>query len=125
MSGSRWVKLGPAADIAPGKTGDFQLDDHSILVANCDGTYFAIEDRCTHDDGPLAQGRLSRCQIECPRHGAKFDMKTGKALTLPAFSPVAAYAVRETDDGVLEVDLGVMKPAARFEDPRGTFTIGT
>lgn len=99
--------------------GDFAVEDHSILVANCDGSYFAIEDRCTHDDGPLAQGRLARCQVECPRHGARFDMKTGKALTLPAFSPVAAFPVRVGEDGILEVDLSVAKPAGRFEDPRG------
>jgi 3-phenylpropionate/trans-cinnamate dioxygenase ferredoxin component len=105
MLESRWVALGPASDIPVGKTSDFEVQDHSILVANCDGTYYAIEDRCTHDDGPLAEGRLFRCQVECPRHGATFDVKTGKATALPAFKPVASYAVRVTAAGVLEVEL--------------------
>jgi 3-phenylpropionate/trans-cinnamate dioxygenase ferredoxin component len=105
MTESRWVALGPAADIPPGKTADFEVKDHSVLVANCDGAYYAIEDRCTHDDGPLAQGRLYRCQVECPRHGATFDMRTGKATALPAFRPVASYPVRVTAAGVVEVKL--------------------
>ncbi|MBI2765248.1 MAG: non-heme iron oxygenase ferredoxin subunit [Chloroflexi bacterium] len=105
MSEGRFVALGPAADIGPGETKDFEVEDHSILVANCGGTFHAIEDRCTHDNGPLAEGRLVQCQIECPRHGARFDMKTGKALTLPAFIPVAAFPVRVTADGTLEVEL--------------------
>jgi 3-phenylpropionate/trans-cinnamate dioxygenase ferredoxin component len=124
MSEDRYVPLGEASEIAPGQTRDYQVEDHSILVANCDGVYYAIEDRCTHDDGPLAQGRLRRCEIECPRHGAKFDLKTGKATALPAFSPVAAYPVRVTDDGVMEVNLAVDKPSPRFEDPRGGFSFG-
>jgi 3-phenylpropionate/trans-cinnamate dioxygenase ferredoxin subunit len=105
VSEGHFVTLGAAGDIGPGETKDFAVEEHSILVANCAGSYYAIEDRCTHDDGPLAEGRLDGCQIECPRHGARFDMKTGKALTLPAFIPVAAFPVRVTADGALEVEL--------------------
>ena len=120
-----FTALGPASAIAPGKTKDYEVDDdHSILVGNCDGTFYAIEDRCTHDDGPLAQGRLYHCQVECPRHGAKFDMKTGKPTALPAFSPVRSYPVRVTKEGILEVNLAVKKPGAVFEDPRGGFKYG-
>lgn len=124
MSGGTFVKLGPASDVAPGKTKDYQAGGHSILVANCDGRYYAIEDRCTHDDGPLAQGRLYHCEVECPRHGAKFDMKTGKATALPAFSPVASFPVQVNADGDLEVDVSAPKPGPRFEDPRGGFSFG-
>jgi 3-phenylpropionate/trans-cinnamate dioxygenase ferredoxin subunit len=81
-----------------------------VLVVNCDGRFYAIEDRCTHDDGPLAEGDLLGCHVECPRHGARFDAETGKALTLPAVRPVASYPVRVTDDGALEVDLNVETP---------------
>ena len=116
--------LGPAADIPVNKTKDYQVGEHSILVANCAGVYYAIEDRCTHDDGPLADGRLYQCQVECPRHGAKFDMKTGKATALPAFSPVASYPCRVNEKGDLEVNLEVPKPKAVFDDPRGKFSIG-
>ncbi|MCC6382858.1 MAG: non-heme iron oxygenase ferredoxin subunit [Dehalococcoidia bacterium] len=103
--------LGPA-DVADGETRDYQVEGHSILVANCGGELWAIEDRCTHDNGPLAEGRLYRCEIECPRHGAKFDMKTGRATALPAFLPVAAYPLRVVD-GQIEVQL-VPPPQPRY-----------
>jgi 3-phenylpropionate/trans-cinnamate dioxygenase ferredoxin subunit len=105
VSSEGYVPLCNAADIPPGTTGDFQVGGKSVLVANCEGTFHAIEDRCTHDDGPLAEGRLSRCQVECPRHGARFDLKTGRALTLPAVRPVRAFEVRVTGEGVVEVRL--------------------
>ena len=124
MSDDTYTVLGLAAEIVAGKTRDYQVGEHSILVANCNGTFYAIEDRCTHDDGPLADGRLYQCQVECPRHGAKFDMKTGKATALPAFSPVASYPCRVNDKGEIEVSLEVAKPQAVFDDPRGNFRIG-
>lgn len=72
MADETWFKLGPADEIGPGKTKDFLVDhddgEVGVLVANCNGEFFAIEDRCTHDDGPLASGRLLHCQVECPRH---------------------------------------------------------
>lgn len=97
-------RLGPASDIAPGFSRDYQVAGHSVVVANCDGRYHAIEDRCTHDNGPLGEGRLWGCQVECPRHGARFDLATGRAMSLPAVRPVAAYEVRVVD-GELEIDL--------------------
>lgn len=122
-----FTALGPADAIPPGKMGDFHVGGHSILVANVEGVFYAIEDRCTHDDGPLAEGRViaRRCEVECPRHGARFDLKTGKATALPAFAPVAAYAVRVNEGGMIEVELSADPPKPRFEDPRGTFTLGT
>jgi len=99
----RFVPLGPA-DIPDGETRDFQVGDYSVLVANCGGSLHAIEDRCTHDDGPLAEGKLYGCEIECPRHGATFDVTSGKATALPAFRPVASYPLRVVD-GVIEVEL--------------------
>ena len=58
-----------------------------------DGTYYAIEDRCSHDDGPLCEGDREGFEIECPRHGAHFDLRSGKALTLPATEDVDTYPV--------------------------------
>src|SRR5689334_23721671 len=92
-------RLGPASDIPPGEFRDYQLGGHSILVANCDGEYLAIEDRCSHDNGPLAEGRLVRCQVECPRHGARFDLKSGRPASLPAVRPVKAFSVSVDDEG--------------------------
>ncbi|MCK9518290.1 MAG: non-heme iron oxygenase ferredoxin subunit [Dehalococcoidia bacterium] len=97
-------QLGPAADISLGQTKNYKVDGHGLVVANCDGDYHAIEDRCTHDDGPLGEGKLWGCLIECPRHGARFDMKTGQVRALPATRPVASYPVRVVD-GMLEVQL--------------------
>jgi 3-phenylpropionate/trans-cinnamate dioxygenase ferredoxin component len=78
-----------------------------IGVFNCDGMLYAIEDRCSHDDGPLAEGEFdaSTCTVECPRHGSLFDLRTGEPKTLPAYAPVDTFPVRVEDDVVkLEVD---------------------
>jgi len=107
-----WTPVANAADIPPGSMRDVRTQDgKSLLVVNCDGRFYAIEDRCTHDDGPLAEGELLGCQVECPRHGARFDAATGRALTLPAIRPVASYPVRVTADGSLEVDINVESPS--------------
>ena len=68
----------------------------------------AIEDRCTHDDGPLCEGEWDppRCEVVCPRHGSRFDLRTGAALTLPAYLPVATYPVRVRDDGMIVIERG-------------------
>ena len=114
-------RLGPA-DIGRGAFRDYQIEGHSVLVANCDGHYYAIEDRCTHDNGPLADGRLYACTIECPRHGGKFDLKSGKPTALPAFNGVASYPLRVAD-GQMELQF-VPPPARRYDDPRNPFAIG-
>jgi 3-phenylpropionate/trans-cinnamate dioxygenase ferredoxin subunit len=86
-------------------------ETRSILVANCEGRLYAIEDRCTHDDGPLAEGEIvNTCAVECPRHGARFDLASGRALTLPAIRPVAAFPVRVNAMGEIEVDIDVQTP---------------
>ncbi len=73
-----------------------ELEDVEIAVVNCGGRIFAIEDRCSHDDGPLAEGTFDEaaCTLECPRHGSLFDLRTGKPLTLPAYAPVETFPVR-------------------------------
>jgi 3-phenylpropionate/trans-cinnamate dioxygenase ferredoxin subunit len=78
-----------------------------IGVFNCGGEYLAIEDRCSHDDGPLAEGEFDAgtCTVECPRHGSLFDLRSGKPKTLPAYEPVETFPVHVEDDTVkLEVD---------------------
>ena len=107
-----WRPVAELEDVTPGSMKDVRIDEtRSVLLANCDGRLYAIEDRCTHDDGPLADGELLvACQVECPRHGARFDLATGKALTLPAIRPVASYHVRVTDSGTIEVNLAVESP---------------
>jgi 3-phenylpropionate/trans-cinnamate dioxygenase ferredoxin subunit len=92
------------ADVAPGTTRKVVVDGAELLVCNVDGTFYAIEDVCTHDGGELDQGELEGCRIMCPRHGAYFDVTTGAALTLPAVLPVPTYPVRlEGDDIVIDM----------------------
>ena len=78
----------------------------SVCVYNLDGQLYALEDRCSHDDGPLCEGDWDPEEgvVICPRHGANFDIRTGEALTLPAFEPVATYPVRVVD-GIVTVEL--------------------
>ncbi len=75
-----------------------------VGVYNVEGELFALEDRCSHDDGPLVEGEWEpeTAQVICPRHGARFDIRTGRALTLPAYEPVETYAVR-VEDGIVKV----------------------
>jgi 3-phenylpropionate/trans-cinnamate dioxygenase ferredoxin subunit len=104
---SQTVPVCATAELPPGAVRVVSAGDYEIGVFNCDGKLYAIEDRCTHDDGPLAEGTLdsSTCTIECPRHGARFDLTTGRALTLPAFEPVDTFPVVIEDDMIkLEVD---------------------
>lgn len=96
----RWVTVARARDIAVGGSRIVRLDDVPVAVFHLDDGWYAIEDVCTHDGGPVAEGRLEGCIIECPRHGATFDVKTGAALTFPAVSPVPTYAVRVVGDDV-------------------------
>jgi 3-phenylpropionate/trans-cinnamate dioxygenase ferredoxin subunit len=89
------IDVCPLTELQPGQMRLVEWDDLEIGVFNCAGTVYAIEDRCSHDDGPLVEGGLDEqtCTIECPRHGSRFDLKTGKPLTLPAYVPVDTFAV--------------------------------
>lgn len=98
---SRFVKVARAEEIAPGEKITVEVDGTEIVIVNLDGEFYAVEDVCTHDGGPLGDGELEGCQLICPRHGARFDVRTGKALTLPAFEPVSTYAVKVQDGDLL------------------------
>ena len=89
------VDICPLSDLPPGAMRVVELEDVELAVVNCDGEIFAIEDRCSHDDGPLAEGTLdaAACTLECPRHGSLFDLRTGKPKTLPAYEPVETFPV--------------------------------
>jgi 3-phenylpropionate/trans-cinnamate dioxygenase ferredoxin component len=104
---SEIIDVCPLSELQPGQMKLVEWEDLEIGVFNCAGTFYAIEDRCSHDDGPLAEGPFdeSRCAVECPRHGSLFDLKTGKPLTLPAYEPVDTFRVIVEDDTIkLEVD---------------------
>ncbi len=100
------ISVCPVAELPPGAMRLVEHDGMKIGVFNCDGTFYAIEDRCSHDDGPLAEGEFdpAACTVECPRHGSRFDLTTGRPKTLPAFKPVQTFATSVADDTVtLEV----------------------
>ena len=91
--------------IAPGGMTRVVVDGVPVLLCNVDGEIYAVEDVCTHDGGALDGGELDGCRIMCPRHGAFFDVTTGKALTLPAVSPLPVYAVTINGDDIsVDVD---------------------
>lgn len=95
-----WQTVARAGELAPGTTTVVQVDSKRIVLCNLDGEYYAIDDVCTHDGGPLGQGELVDDLIECPRHGAMFEVKTGKVASLPAVFPVDTYQVRVEDDEI-------------------------
>jgi len=97
-----WIRVAPAESIAPGDYASVELADGFVAVFNVDGEFFAIDDLCTHDGGGLAGGRLEDHQVICPRHGARFCLRTGAALTPPAYEAVRRYETRVAD-GVVEV----------------------
>ena len=91
------------ADLPAGEMRMVESGGRRIGVFHCaDGELYAIEDRCSHDDGPLAEGEFdaSACTVECPRHGSLFDLTTGRPRTLPAYRPVGTFEVRIDDDEV-------------------------
>jgi len=100
--------VAPADEFPPGSTKLVVVGPGAFVgVYNCGGTLYAIEDRCSHDDGPLAEGEFDAetCTVECPRHGSLFDLRTGKPKTLPAYEPVDTFPVHVDNDTVkLEVE---------------------
>jgi 3-phenylpropionate/trans-cinnamate dioxygenase ferredoxin subunit len=99
---SDWVAVAKVGEIAPGQWRTLDVDGAQIVVFNLSGKYFAIEDVCTHDGGQLTGGTLEGDQIVCPRHGARFCIRTGEALTAPAYEPVATLPVR-VENGEVQV----------------------
>ena len=101
------IEVCPVTELPPGGMRLVEWEDLEIGVFNCAGMVYAIEDRCSHDNGPLVEGELDQdnCTIECPRHGSLFDLKTGKPKTLPAYVPVDTYEVIIEDETIkLEVE---------------------
>jgi len=99
-----FVKIGKAADVPVGQVRVFEVDGKGIAVANVGGSYYAIDNVCTHDGGPLGEGIVVNDQVECPRHGARFDVRTGRPKALPAVMPVRTYPV-EVDGEEIRVDV--------------------
>lgn len=113
-----FVTVARAGEIAVGGVKITRVDDTEVAVFRLDDGYWAIEDVCTHDGGPVAEGTVTDGLVECPRHGATFDVRTGAAKSFPATSPVATYAVRVVGDEI-QVSLD---PAAKAAAPMNPHT---
>ena len=97
-----FLKVATVAEIPVGGSLLVEIDYIRVALFNLDGEIHAIEDVCTHDGGPLVEGTvLNGCEVMCPRHGARFDIRTGTALSFPAFAPTNTYAVQIDGDDVL------------------------
>jgi len=95
-----FVNVATVDELKPGERMVVELGRHWVAIFNVEGTYYAIEDVCTHDDGPLAEGELDGCIIACPRHGATFDIRDGKVLSPPAMVNVKSYEVQVQGDNI-------------------------
>jgi 3-phenylpropionate/trans-cinnamate dioxygenase ferredoxin subunit len=91
---SEFVRVVRAADVPPGSVTRVEVDGHVVALANVDGQFYAIDDTCTHEEASLSEGGLSGEIVVCPKHGSRFNVKTGRVLSLPAVRSVAVYPVR-------------------------------
>lgn len=99
-----WIDVGAAGDIADSASMPADIDGFALLVVRCGTELYAIEDRCTHDGEPLEGAEVESCQIICPRHGAHFCVRTGEALTPPAYEPLRTFQVRVENGRILVED---------------------
>ncbi len=100
-----FVKIGKASEIDDKCAKCVEVKGHSIAVFNLGGEFYAIDDLCTHEEGPLSEGHIEGEEVECPWHAARFNIKTGKALCAPACEDQPVFNIRVVD-GDLEVEIG-------------------
>jgi 3-phenylpropionate/trans-cinnamate dioxygenase ferredoxin subunit len=100
MSPRSFITVARVGEIAEGGRKLVRIEDQELAVFLVAGSYHVIDDVCTHDGGPIGEGTLEGEIVECPRHGAKFNVRTGAALTMPATSPVNTYPVRVVGDEI-------------------------
>ena len=98
---AEYLVVATKAELPNGARKLVEIDGQAIAVFNIAGAYYAIADVCSHDDGPVAEGELIEHEIECPRHGARFDVRTGRVLSFPAIVDIPAYPVKVEGDDIL------------------------
>lgn len=96
-----FVAVATVAELPNGTRKIVEVDGRPLAVFNIAGALYAIADVCSHDDGPVAEGELDGHEIECPRHGARFDVRTGKVMSFPAIVNIPAYPVRVEGEHIL------------------------
>jgi 3-phenylpropionate/trans-cinnamate dioxygenase ferredoxin subunit len=98
-----WIDVGPVEGVTASSPLTAEVDGYPIVIVPCGAEFFAVEDRCSHDGESLAGAEVEACEIICPRHGARFDLRTGDALTPPAYEPIRTFRVR-VENGRLLVE---------------------
>ncbi|MGZ9224385.1 MAG: Rieske (2Fe-2S) protein [Anaerolineales bacterium] len=101
-----YVDIAPANELPNGERLFVEIEGKPIVIFNIAGQFFSIADVCSHDDGPVGEGDLEGYNIVCPRHGAEFDVRTGKVISMPAVVDIPAYPVRVVDE---MIQLGIPK----------------
>ena len=101
---AEFLEIAPMSELPNGERLFIEVEGKSIVIFNIADQYFAIADICTHDDGPLGDGDLEGYNIVCPRHGAEFDVRTGKVMQMPAVVDVPAYPVKVVD-GMIQIGI--------------------
>jgi 3-phenylpropionate/trans-cinnamate dioxygenase ferredoxin subunit len=99
-----FLRVCPASEIPAGNRRVFEIEGRFVVIFHVEGKFFALDDCCTHDGGPLGEGELEGVTVVCPRHGAKFDIRDGRALSMPAVVATPAHEVK-VDGGDLWVRL--------------------
>jgi glycine betaine catabolism B len=96
-----YVKVAGTKDIQPSQMKEVEVNGEKICLANVEGKYYAIGNVCTHLGGPLAQGKLEAYEVQCPWHGSRFDIRTGKVARPPAMRSEPTYEIKVEDDNIL------------------------
>jgi 3-phenylpropionate/trans-cinnamate dioxygenase ferredoxin component len=96
-----WIDVGSAAELSEATPLAVEVDGLALVLVRCGSDLYAVEDRCTHDGESFEGAEVESCQLICPRHGARFCLRTGEALTPPAYEPLRTYAAREENDRIL------------------------
>jgi len=98
---SDFAAVGKASNLPEGSLLVAEVEGQNVVVAHVEGEFYAIGEECSHSGGPLGDGRLVGCEIECPWHGSRFDLRTGEVTMPPAASPVTKYSVKIEGDDIL------------------------
>jgi 3-phenylpropionate/trans-cinnamate dioxygenase ferredoxin subunit len=98
---SDFEKVASVAELPPGGRQAVLFDERAVLVFRIGNDFYAVEDVCSHDGQPLTEGKLEGFAVECPRHGARFDVRTGRPLCMPAVEPIETFEVKVVGDDVL------------------------
>ncbi len=95
-----WFDIAAAEEIVEGDVRTYLVGSEKVAVARAEGVLYAVQDRCSHDNGPLGEGCLVGFSVQCPRHGAKFDVRDGRVTSAPALVGIGTFEVRELDGRV-------------------------